>query len=82
MRQVTKEEAERTEHLDDCAGYDDCECFDERHSHREVYEVQQERNRMRSALWHIMDAAAMDKADPLPDHMEYIEETARRALAT
>jgi hypothetical protein len=42
MREITKEEAERAEHLEDCAGYDDCDCFCTRHSHADIYELQQE----------------------------------------
>jgi hypothetical protein len=40
MRQVTKEEAERTEHLPCCSGYDGCDCFHGIWSHAEIYQLQ------------------------------------------
>lgn len=40
MRIISHEAATRTEHLPDCLGYEDCECFSERHRHADVYEMQ------------------------------------------
>lgn len=37
---VTKEMAERTEHLPDCAGWEDCDCFSKRWGHAEIYAMQ------------------------------------------
>ena len=41
LHQVTLEEAERTEHLPDCAGYEDCQCFHITCSYKELYELQE-----------------------------------------
>lgn len=45
-----------------------------------VRECLTEIERLRSRLLHIMDSAREDKGRPEREHMEYIEETARRAL--
>jgi hypothetical protein len=47
MRQITIEEATRTEHLPDCAGYEDCECFSSRYNHSEIYAMQQQIDKLR-----------------------------------
>ena len=46
---VTKEMAERTEHLPDCAGWEDCDCFSKRWGHAEIYAMQEEVERLRNA---------------------------------
>ena len=45
MKRVTKEDAERTEHIKDCPGYEDCFCFDDRISHAELHELQRAHKR-------------------------------------
>ena len=40
MIQITFEQAKRTEHVEDCCGWEDCDCFSARHYHRDVYNMQ------------------------------------------
>ena len=39
---ITKEQAVRTEHHPDCAGYEDCDCFHLQVSYRDLYDLQQQ----------------------------------------
>jgi hypothetical protein len=55
MHQVTKEEAERKEHLPDCAGHEDCDCFHTLWSHAEIYRLQFANYQMLHALMTIKD---------------------------
>lgn len=40
VRKISVEEACRTEHLPDCLGGHDCECFSSRWHHAEIYKMQ------------------------------------------
>ncbi len=50
MRQVTPEERDRQEHLPDCAGYEDCTCFGEYVTYREISDLQDELERLRQRI--------------------------------
>lgn len=50
MRQITREEADRSDHIAECMGWDDCDCFSALYSHKEIYEMQQENMKQRIAL--------------------------------
>lgn len=50
MRQVTQEERDRQEHLPDCAGYEDCTCFGEYVTYREMWHLQKERSDLENEL--------------------------------
>jgi hypothetical protein len=41
MKQVTREDRDRREHLPDCAGYEDCACFGEYVTYAEMWDQQQ-----------------------------------------
>jgi hypothetical protein len=50
MRIVTKEDADRTEHVAGCCGYEDCDCFYSLWSHRDVYDMQTMIDQLASCL--------------------------------
>lgn len=50
MREITEEEACRTEHLPDCVGYEDCQCFSDLWSHADIYAMQKEINQLRQRI--------------------------------
>ena len=66
MRQVTKDEAERTDHLPDCTGWEDCDCFMSLWRHSEIYQLQLANYRMLYALMTIRamaESAGFDMRD-------------------
>ena len=65
MRKVTKEEATRTTHLDDCTGWEDCECFHSLWSHAEVYRMQAEIEQLRSRICSMRNAL-QELSQPIP----------------
>ena len=41
MRYIKRFEADRTEHMHDCLGWTDCECFSSTWKHSDIYKMQQ-----------------------------------------
>jgi hypothetical protein len=59
VNSITEEEAKRTEHLPDCAGYEDCDCFSRTYSHREIYDTQAEIARLSKENEDLRDALSL-----------------------
>jgi len=53
---VTHEEACRTNHLPDCAGWTDCECFSRRHDHSDIYSLQKKLDLLTHAVLMLVHA--------------------------